>query len=90
VPLFETSRSDDMSTAVFDEVQQTVAEVFALDAAEVSAESSAESIPAWDSLGHLNLILALEQRFDISFDPEEVPKLTSVAALAEAVSQLQN
>ncbi len=30
---------------------------------------------AWDSLAHLNLILALEEEFDIEIEPEDFPKL---------------
>lgn len=73
-----------------DTVRQTVAEVFALDPSTVGSDSSPETIPAWDSLGHLNLILALEQQFDISFDPDQIPQLTSVQALADAVASLKN
>ena len=75
-----------MSEEVLEQVRQTVAEVFFVDAAEVSAESSPESISAWDSIGHLNLILALEQKFGHTFDPEQIPQLTTIAAIAEAVS----
>ena len=75
-----------MSAEVLEEVRQTVAEVFALDPATVTPASSAENVPAWDSMDHLNLILATEQRFGVSLDPEAVPKLTSVQALADAVA----
>ncbi len=75
-----------MSAEVTDEVRQTIAEVFFIDASEVTAESTPETIAAWDSMGHLNLILALEQKFGHTFDPEQIPQLTSVAAIAEAVS----
>lgn len=75
-----------MSAEVLEEVRQTVAEVFALDPGSVGPESSAETVSAWDSMGHLNLILATEQRFGVMLDPEEVPKLTSVQKLANAVA----
>jgi acyl carrier protein len=75
-----------MSAEVLEEVRQTVAEVFALDPASVTAASSAETVPAWDSMGHLNLILATEQRFGVTLDPEQVPQLTSVESLAAAVA----
>jgi len=74
-----------MSATVLDEVRQTVADVFLIDAQEVTSESSPDSIPAWDSLGHLNLVLALEQKFGLTFEPEQVPQLTSVQTIAEAV-----
>ena len=75
-----------MSEAVTDEVCQTIAEVFLLEGPEVTSESTPESIAAWDSMGHLNLILALEQKFGVSFDPDQIPKLTSVEAIVDAVS----
>lgn len=75
-----------MSVEVLNEVRQTVAEVFALDPESVTAESSAETVPAWDSMGHLNLILATEQRFGVTLDPEQVPKLTNVQSLADAIA----
>lgn len=38
-------------------------------------ESLTSKHEGWDSLGHLNLILALEEEFDIEIYPEEFPKL---------------
>lgn len=78
-----------MNGEVLEEVRQTVAEVFALEPGSVSADTSAETLPAWDSMGHLNLILATEQRFGVMFDPEQVPHLTSVQSLADAISAQQ-
>ena len=38
----------------------------------------------WDSLAHLNLIVALEEAFDLSFEPEEMGSMHSLAEV-EAV-----
>jgi acyl carrier protein len=78
-----------MSVEVVEEVRQTVAEVFAVDSESVTPDTSADTLPAWDSMGHLNLILATEQKFGVTFDPDLVPKLTSVQALADAISAQQ-
>lgn len=75
-----------VSESAIDVVRQTVAEVFAIDLAEVTADSSPETIEAWDSIGHLNLILSLEGRAGVSFDPEKVPQLTTVQALADEIA----
>lgn len=76
-------------SSVVDDVRQTVADVFALDVQEVAPSTSPENTPAWDSIGHLNLILALEQQFDVSFEPEQIPQLTSVLAIADAIAARQ-
>lgn len=36
-----------------------------------------ESLKAWDSLQHLNLVLAMEEALDVRFTSEEVTKMTS-------------
>ena len=53
-------------------VQKLVAELFRLPAEQVTPETSPDSIPEWDSLQHLNLVLLLEQEFGIQFTPEEI------------------
>ncbi len=75
-----------MSEELHEQVRRTVADVFALDAQSVSDATSPETTPAWDSIGHLNLILAVEQQFGVSFDPHQIPKLTSIEALADAIA----
>jgi acyl carrier protein len=52
---------------------------------EVTLELSAGSIESWDSFGHLQAILALEQEFGARFAPEQIPKLITVALLQRAL-----
>jgi acyl carrier protein len=69
------------ASAKLDRVRQAVADVFGVDAGGVTAESSPQSIEAWDSMGHLNLVLALEQSFGVQFSPEEIAGMTSVSLI---------
>jgi acyl carrier protein len=39
------------------------------------------SVAAWDSLGHLNLILAVEAAFGVSFSPEDVINMRSLGSI---------
>lgn len=39
---------------------------------EVTYDLTIDDIPEWDSLGHLNLFMALEQEFKIKFSSEEI------------------
>ena len=50
-------------------------------------ESSPETVPNWDSLQHLNLVLALEQEFQVQFTPEEIEQLLSVALVAALLDE---
>jgi acyl carrier protein len=68
-------------------VWAVMAAVFRLDAGRIDGTASAETVEAWDSLQHLNLILALEQRFGISFSVEDISTMTDYAAIVETVAR---
>ena len=44
---------------------------------EISDETSPDTVATWDSVTHLNLVLALEEAFGTSFTPEETLDMTS-------------
>ncbi len=67
---------------MLDRVRSIVADLFGLPLAEIRPDSSPDTIPAWDSLQHLNLVLALEQEFGVQFAPEEIEQLLSVELVA--------
>ena len=52
-------------------LKQVLANVFGEESESINDESSIDTIENWDSLKHLNLILALEEEFEVSFDEEE-------------------
>jgi acyl carrier protein len=66
---------------------ETVSRTFDLDPSRVSAETSPGNTPAWDSVGHLNLILELEEVFQIRFSSEEIPEVNSVERLQQAITR---
>ena len=52
-------------------LKQVLANVFDEESESINDESSMDTIENWDSLKHLNLILALEEEFEVSFDEDE-------------------
>ena len=54
--------------------------------AEVTADSSPETVESWDSVHHLNLVLALEEEYGFEFSPEEMDQAKTVGSLALVVS----
>ena len=41
-------------------------------------EISIDSIPAWDSLNHLRIIMEMEEKYNLSLTPEDFQNLTSL------------
>ena len=61
-------------------------DVFADSPFEFSDSLSRENLEAWDSLGHIRLVAATEEAFEVRFTIEEIEKLTSVATLLERIA----
>ncbi len=57
-----------------------------LDEGEVTAESTIDDVENWDSLGHLRVCMALEQRFGVKIPMEEIADLRSVPAIVSKLS----
>ena len=55
--------------------------MFRVDAAQLEESSSPETVSGWDSLSHLNLIMALESEFDVSLTPEEALEMQTVGLI---------
>jgi acyl carrier protein len=54
--------------------------------APVSAESTPDSVETWDSVRHLNLMLAIEEEYGFQFLPEEMDEAKSVGQIARLVA----
>ncbi len=55
-----------------DRVKKVMSDVLNIDIESINNESSPDNIENWDSLKHMNLIVALEEEFEIEFDDEEI------------------
>jgi len=52
---------------------------------EVNENTDQKNCAAWDSLRHLNLIIELEDEFNISFEPEEIAEMKSLGKIEEII-----
>jgi acyl carrier protein len=69
-------------TPLEDRVRHIVATIFDVPPQDVTPQTARGGLERWDSLGHLVLVLELEQEFDIQLPPEQVERLNSVAEIA--------
>jgi acyl carrier protein len=76
-----------MKAAVLTDVRQIVSDILNVDPSLVGEESGPDSIESWDSLQHLNIVLALEQKFGISLTPADIQGMTSVRTLVDIVER---
>jgi acyl carrier protein len=71
--------------SVIDQVRQLLADTLNLPLEAIHEDSATGTLDAWDSLAHVNLMMAVEQHFDIELDVEDFLELTSVTTIAQFV-----
>jgi len=67
-------------------LQQIFREIFGNDSLALSDSLSPETLPAWDSLAQVNLIMTCEQEFGVKFSTDEQLEIHSVAALKSVLA----
>lgn len=70
---------------VFDRVKEIIADKLSLDADEITMESSFVDDLGADSLDIVELIMALEDEFDMEIPDEEAEKITTVSNVVEYI-----
>ncbi len=75
---------------ISEELKSTILKALKLDDWDITDETIAPQVPGWDSLNHVNVILAVEKQFNIRFKNIEVLKLKNIGDLQKLVdSKLQ-
>ena len=54
----------------------------------LNEDVSMENCSDWDSMKHIEIILSIEEELGVSFEPEDIPSLTSVSKIIKKVEDL--
>jgi acyl carrier protein len=76
------------TTEIEGRLREILASVLEVPVEEIPEDASTDTIEAWDSLAHMNLILAVEDAFGVTIPDEEAADLTSIPLLRLVVSEL--
>lgn len=68
-------------------IVEVLAGVLKLAPSTFSEETTPASVPGWDSAKHVEIVVALEDRFGCMFDPDDVAELTSLAKIEEILTR---
>jgi acyl carrier protein len=66
---------------------ESICRNFGLAPEQVTPETSADTVADWDSVGHLKLILDIEETFAVRFSAAELLKLNSAAGIQAALDR---
>jgi len=70
-----------------EQVRNLLADAFSASKEEIPADLAFGGIKQWDSMGHMGVMLLLEERFGIPLDADLIGSLTSVPAICNYISK---
>lgn len=75
---------------IYEQLNEVFQDVFDDEDITVNDETTADDIEDWDSLEHINLIVAVEKKFGIKFNMGEVNKFSNVGEMVTSISEKVN
>ncbi len=71
---------------ISEELKKIILDALKLDDFDFKDDTTASQVPGWDSLNHINVILAVEKFYNIRFKNIEVLRLKNVGDLQKLIN----
>lgn len=72
---------------IFRKLNEIFIDILDLDECDLTDEISANDIEEWDSLSHIQLIVAIEKEFKIKFTSMEIMKWNNVGEMVNSMEE---
>jgi acyl carrier protein len=72
---------------MIEQIKDIVATVFEIDKSKIDDNIKRFEYEKWDSLGHINLIAAIEENFDIMLEPEEMMEINTINDIEKIIEK---
>ena len=70
---------------MLDKIKESFNEVLNAPLEKVTIETTIDNLHEWDSMKHMELIMSLENKFDITFEINEIVELNSVKKIIDTI-----
>ncbi len=77
-----------MSVGTAERLRAVIAKQLGVPEAKVTPSLKMGDHPLWDSMGHMNLLSAVEKEFGVRFPGHALARVTSVEAIAKELEKL--
>jgi acyl carrier protein len=71
-----------------DRVRKVMAKVFGVAVEKIGKDASPQTIEQWDSLRHMNLVVALEEEFCVRFTDQQIDELLNLPLIVLTLKEL--
>ena len=74
-----------MKNKLEDRIKNIMSAVFEIPEEQIKDNSSPDTIESWDSLKHMNLIIALEEEFEVEFTDNEIYEMMNYTLIKSII-----
>jgi acyl carrier protein len=68
-------------------IKNVMSSVFDVNVNEILEDTNPDSLDNWDSMAHMNLIVGLEEEFNILFDEDEITEMLNFKLICLIISE---
>lgn len=72
------------------QVYEIVGRVLGCPVNEINEDTSPDTLVQWDSLKHMNLILALEEELGVQFSDDQIVEMNSVGLILAVLEEINS
>lgn len=77
-----------MNVIEINRIKEVVGAVIDVPVSQISDNTSMDDLENWDSLAQMNLVIALEEEFQIEIPDDEVGTMVSIPLIASLISEI--
>lgn len=82
--------NDHQTTILAQNIQALLVEALRITEAQATPDLAFGDLPQWDSMGHMEVMMLLEQRYGIEINADTIASLTSVPAISAYLQEKGN
>tara|TARA_Y100001970_G_C13879268_1_gene673040 strand:- start:361 stop:588 length:228 start_codon:yes stop_codon:yes gene_type:complete len=73
-----------------EKLKKTFSKIVGIKVSTIKPQTSPKNTKKWDSLAHMNLVMALEKQFKIKFTDDEITEMLSYELIVEIIKNKTN
>ena len=77
-----------MERNIDDRIKNVMSAVFEIPVEQIQDDSSPDTIDSWDSLKHMNMVVALEEEFNVQFTDDNIIELINLKLIMAVLLEL--
>ena len=81
---------DHQTTNLVNDIQALLVEALHIGGEQATPDLAFGDLPQWDSMGHMEVMMLLEQRYDVEINADTIAALTSVPAIRAYLQEKGN